>query len=937
MSNLFTILPQISNPNIYDDWASSLTGNLNLTPTQSSVGFEKTVNKSGVDTLAKKIYSMAEPIPTLVQTAKTIKAKGITSFAKQRLGEIKTSLSTLDTESKRWSELWAKNKQGTITPAEKQELSVLDRKQLAQSTNLVMGFIGGLKGVEKGVTPLSPLAEKSIKSPISEIPKVGERIKERGFVASVKEAMPEVKVAGQYIPRTTDSLAVKAANLVKSDLNAAEKMAILGTDDKAVATGVELLKKYNAEGQYVKAAELAHTMASNLTEAGKTVQAASILGRLTPEGQLKFAANEINAYNEAVVKSKGGLFGLKKTIPNLTETQSKEILTESKRIFDMPDGEEKAIAFKNLQNKISDLVPSPLYQKIISVWKSGLLTGVKTTGLNEFSNAFHGNTEIIKDIPAAAVDSVASLFTGKRTLAFTIKGTIEGTKEGFSKGWRYLKTGYDERNIGAKLDYKRVNFGTSKIAKGLQKYEETVFHIMGAEDQPFYYGAKARSLQSQAIAQAKNAGLKGIEATSFVNKLVQSPTDEMLKYAVKDAEVSVFQNRTLLGDVAKKIQQIPGGEVVVPFGRTPAAVATQMINYSPVGIVKTIVENIGKGKFDQRLFAQGLGRGITGTGVMYIGMQLAKKGWITLGYPTDDKTRKQWELEGKKENSFYDPIGKKWRNVNIFGPPGNVLSMGAYLQKGLEDTGSFTQGSIQALAGAVSSIKDQTFLQGLNSFVQAINDPQGYAIGLLSSLEGSVIPTIAGDISTATDITQRNTSIKKAGWLGPLQAKIPGLRQTLQPKIDVMGKQIPRAGNIIETLIDPSRPLNIRSTTVVEELKRLASVGQLATPTTYADEKQFINTLTKEQITQLQQRAGTILESKLKNLFSLSDYKKLSDEDKKKLIENFTSKARLVARTEMVLELTQGLSGDALKNKLSELKKSGFLTKEVFNEFTKMR
>ena len=38
-------------------------------------------------------------------------------------------------------------------------------------------------------------------------------------------------------------------------------------------------------------------------------------------------------------------------------------------------------------------------------------------------------------------------------------------------------TGFDERNMATKLDYKRVNFGTSKVAKGLQKYEETIFHI----------------------------------------------------------------------------------------------------------------------------------------------------------------------------------------------------------------------------------------------------------------------------------------------------------------------------------------------------------------------------------------------------------------------------------------------------------------------------
>ena len=62
------------------------------------------------------------------------------------------------------------------------------------------------------------------------------------------------------------------------------------------------------------------------------------------------------------------------------------------------------------------------------------------------------------------VDSLASLFTGKRTLAFTLKGTGKGTLEGIKRGFSYLKTGFSERDIASKLDFKRVNFGKNKIA-----------------------------------------------------------------------------------------------------------------------------------------------------------------------------------------------------------------------------------------------------------------------------------------------------------------------------------------------------------------------------------------------------------------------------------------------------------------------------------------
>src|SRR3990167_10789326 len=125
-----------------------------------------------------------------------------------------------------------------------------------------------------------------------------------------------------------------------------------------------------------------------------------------------------------------------------------------KNISAMPDGTKKAIAFKKVADAVADIIPSSNFKKFISLWKAGLLTGLKTSGLNTLSNLFHGTSEIAKDIPAVAVDSVTSLFTGKRTIGLTVRGTGRGLSEGFSKGVRYLKTGYDDRNIGVKLDYK---------------------------------------------------------------------------------------------------------------------------------------------------------------------------------------------------------------------------------------------------------------------------------------------------------------------------------------------------------------------------------------------------------------------------------------------------------------------------------------------------
>lgn len=755
--------------------------------------------------------------------------------------------------------------------------------------------------------------------------------KTRKFITSVKERFPEIEgeVEGQYFPRSTDDLSIKAQNLIRDDIVSAEKLARTGIDEKAVATSAELIKHYTelaqksiTEGErivfYDKAAEIANTIAPKLTELGRGVQSASILSRLTPEGQVRFAAQEIARYNEA-------LKPWQKRVPDLTGEQTRYITEEMKRIREMPDGEGRAIAFWNLQTYIADLVPSSWYKKIVNLWKAGLLTGIKTTGLNLLATHWNSTLEILKDIPAVTLDK---LIPGKRTIAFTTKGIGRGTISGLRKGWRYFKTGYDERNIGIKLDYRRVNYGKSKFGKASQFYVDHIFRAMGAEDQPFFYGARNRSLYSQAIAQAKNRGLKGLDAKDFVEQLVQNPTDDMLKNAIMDAEIAVHQNKTLLGEAGRTIQKIPGGEFVIPFSRTPAAVAMQMVNYSPAGIVKTIVGNIGKGRFDRRLFIHGISRGLTGTAILYVGKELFEKGMMTLDYPRSEREQKQWELEGKKPNSI--KIGGKWRGANTLGPAGLVMLVGGHFKQGMDESGSPWGGITKAMIGSGKSLSEQTFLRGLNSTVEALNNPERFTSGYLQSTVGSAVPTIVGDVARAIETKERRIESP----LESIISRIPFARGTLEPKIDVMGKELERGGTFLETMIDPTRPSKIKDSPIVNELRRLWNEGYKVTPTQLGDRKGF-KALTSEQNTKLWKVTGSFIEQKLNILLSLPEYQTLPDDKKAKLIDQIIDKSKTMTRVAMVKRLIQGLSGDELIIKFRTLKEGGLLTREILEQVLK--
>lgn len=762
---------------------------------------------------------------------------------------------------------------------------------------------------------------------------------ERRFVQRARELDPNMNqyLEGKYTPRSNEELMDTAKKQIDENYAAAEEKARTGTDDEAVAIASRLIDDLVVEARaakgptqdalYEKAAQIANDAAANLTEAGRAVQAASLLGRMTPEGMVRYAARQIQKYNEQAGKrTLQNFLGGSKKIPNLTGEQAKDITGRMEAINAMEDGIEKSKAIQKLTDDMKAYIPSSLYDKVITLWKAGLLTGLKTSGLNILANVSHSATEVIKDVPAALVDRVVSMFTGKRTLAATGKGSLGGAKEGVAKGWQYFKTGFDERNIGSKLDYKKVNFGNSKLAKALQKYEETVFKTIGAEDQPFYYGAKARSLYSQAIAAAKNEGLKGKAAKDFVEKLVSNPTDDMLKYAVLDAETAVFQNKTALGTAARAIQNLPGGQIVLPFGKTPAAVATQMINYTPVGVAKTIIENIGKGRFDQRLFAQGMGRGLTGTAGLAIGMALMGNKMMNLSYPSSEKEREQWELEGRQPNSIL--INGKWRNIGILGPMGMVLVIGGHLRQGLDETGSWSGALAQAAGGAGSALTEQSFLKGINQAIEAVQDPKRSFNGFASSLSGSIVPTIISDISRATDPLERRTE-------SPIQrtiSRIPGLRRTLEPKVDTLGNKV-GTPNLFEVLADPTRPGNPSADAndpVVIELRRLMDAGYPATPTQLGDKNGY-SSLTPEQNTKLWTIGGDFVRRKIEETMNHKAYSRYDDEQKQKAIDDAVSDAKLEARAQMVLSAVKGLSPEEKKAKLVEMKEDGLLTKTVYN------
>lgn len=683
-----------------------------------------------------------------------------------------------------------------------------------------------------------------------------------------------------------------------------------------------------------EAANLVNTKASRLMEAGREIQAASLLARMTPEGQLSYIAGEIRRHNAKNPTKK---------VPELTPEQASEILDEMNEISKMADGTEKQMRFFNLQRRVQEMIPSGPLRKAVALWKAGLLTGIKTLGLNLFSNASHFATETLSDITAAGFDSVASILTGERTIAATFRGTLDGLREGTYKGKRYFLTGFDERNIGDKLDYRRVNFGKGPVGKKLQWYTDQVFQTVGAGDQPFYYATLARSYMNQALAKATNEGLKGKARIKRAYEIVEDPTEEMMEYAVRDAATAVFTQETYLGKIAQDVQRLGGGvgEFVVPFGRTPSAVATQIMNYTPVGAVAEVIKQIKKGKFDQRMLSKALGRSTVGTVPMVIGWNLAEQGLVSLDYPVGDS--RQIELdkaEGVEYNSI--KIGDEWRNPITLGPAGNLILFGAHMRNAIEKYGSNTEGIGMAALGLLSSFTEQTFLTGFENFTNLIFDPVGQGQSSFRSFIASFVPTIVSDVARATDTVERESPTVGTR----VASRIPGLRQGLEPKVDTLGREqfiSGRGGEILpdflESMADPTRPSQDISTEVTNEMRRLLELADQTNNTDLAEDLRKAaptrsglfgyDTLTDAQETQLQKYAGETINGQLRNLFLMPEYKSAPDVEKAKVIDAVVRQSKDAARARIVLEVIAAVPSEKRASALQRMYKDGLITNNV--------
>jgi hypothetical protein len=641
-------------------------------------------------------------------------------------------------------------------------------------------------------------------------------------------------------------------------------------------TARQTLQKLYAEGRTEEALALTEQISQKASKAGQSVQALSLWSKTTPEGAVRYAQKIISDYNKTA----------KNKLPLLSEQQANEIMELAKNTQLSEIGtRENSIANQLLLKYFKELVPASAGSKLRTLQNISLLLNPKTFLRNISGNSIFAamDTGVSKPI-AAGIDTIASKFTGNKTRVLPqIKEYAQGLGQGFREGAEDVSLGINTRDkLGSRFNLNdRTSFDN---IPGLNQLEKALNYSLQVPDRMFYQAAYNESIANQ----LKASGLT-------------KPTEEMVKNATNEALESVFQNNSALGNMVLKMRQSGNellnlngfglGDAFIPYAQTPANVAQQGINYSPLGIAKGI-NNLRLG--NQRQGTMDIARGLTGTGLMGLGAYGAANGLINPNID-DYQVRKNYEAMGIRPNTLN--IGDYNVSHNQLQPLAAPIAGGAALT-------DIANGNVMgAVDRSIDSIADLGMLQSLNKFMA---DREDYGTGtaatnLIASIPSRFIPTGLKQITDLTDNTQRDTYDKNPLRQGLNQAiaKVPGLNKTLPVKYDVLGQPIQKyktegVQRVLDATVNPvfvNRKNNDPTMNKLIDLYEAEGDKSVLMPLAdktvrFKDLKgnQVVRPLNAKERNQYQQQLGVINKQLLDNIVNSEFYNSLDNENKIDLI-----------------------------------------------------
>ena len=699
-----------------------------------------------------------------------------------------------------------------------------------------------------------------------------------------------------------------------------------------IAMGYQLAREHINKGNYEAAQTVLSDVCQMESEAGRTLQAMRLFNSLSPEGRVKNVIRSV----DKIKKNTGVNVNISDEMLNRLRNASEEELPELR---------------KQINIELWNQVPATFSEKLTAWRYLAMLGNPRTHIRNIVGNALY--------VPVVRMDNIVQSGLQK---AFSRK--LE--KAGAKKTAAILTNSSDDRALkkfaGDQFDKlrKTLDSGNGKYNEELRPLEAKVFNNR------FLEGAK--KLNSAALEAEDQLFMKVNFDSAFAQyckangKKVGDLTEEFIQqaseHAYNEALRSTYRDPSKLADVLARFRKNlnvkatddatikvakTAGKVImdsaVPFTKTPINILRRGVSHSLLGLTWGLT----KGMYDivkatdaikvQKAITN-IAEGLTGTGVMILGMYMGNKGLANGSLGEYNGEYKWKQLLGKQDYALN--IGDYSITMDWAAPICMPFFVGVELGNSMLKEGGNLWDGIESLSQIYQPVLEMSMLSGVQNLFDFANGDSKDIVKFMGNaaqnLVSQFIPTLVGQtartlvperkiaLSTAENKLQRDTE----KYIDKLENKIPGLTNTNQSFVDMFGrtdsKQSPtdylKAG--LENFLSPAYVQKKETDRTVLELENLrqelGSEGKDVVPTDYSSrytvryDGRDIR-MTPEQFTEYKKVRGQEVYKGLSSLTSSSEYQNMTTDEKKEAVRDVYEAASDAAKRSIVISM-----GETTKN-----------------------
>lgn len=713
---------------------------------------------------------------------------------------------------------------------------------------------------------------------------------------------------------------------------------------KDVAKGWILMKQYQDNGDYQSVVEVAKKMRDIGTTSGQTVQAFNILSRLTPEGMTYYAQKELSEAYDLMVKGKSQKWIDQNASDfDLSQNEVAFIQDTMEKVSKMEDGYDKKVELAKIQKLITDKIPPERGQGIKAWMRISMLFNPKTQVRNVAGNAVILPVNMFSDSVSAGIDKLISKKTGVRTTGLSnLKQYGKGFAKGLYESYNDFKLGINTREIaGNRFEIGQgKSFKNKGIGKALNRVDNLLSFMLDAGDRGFYEATFTNSLNNQMVLN---------KSTEVTQDMIDIATNEALQRTWQDNNTytqAVLGIRRILNKASVKGYGL--GDVLIPFAKTPANLTKAIVDYSPVGLGKTLAVDsiklknaIDTGQFTPKMqhdYVQKIGKGLAGSFLYVLGSALASAGIIT-GEADDDKDVKNFMKDSLGISNYSIKIGDKTFTYDWAQPVASPFTIMANYQKKKKENpdASAIESAMNVLGTGFDVVLEQSFLESLNTVLNGSGSTIENLQKAVLDLPARAVPTFSKQIADMVDDTQRTTfeygkPVQSA--VNSVVAKIPFASKTLAPTRDTLGREVKKYGgenNFFNVFINPANTNKGQETKAGKEIYRLyqetgeTTMFPITAPYYINNDGEKI-TMDSNQRAEFQKITGQYTKKAIDDLLSNASYKTLSDDKKVELISDIVSDSNAKAKYEVL-----GIETEDAKKKREYIEK---ITPKVYYDFS---